>query len=265
MSGGLGGRLVAAWHRRRGRVWQGPGRGLRIEPGPSNPDYADGSNEPPVQEVLARLLTPGATFLDVGANVGFFSALAARLVGPRGRVVAFEPVPANADLVARNAAANGLGNVEVVRAAVSDRCGRGRLVLAGHAGGASLDSVAAPPDPVGEIEVDLVTLDAWLAARPEVRPDVVKIDVEGAEPEVLDGMVGVVARHRPLLVVEYDAAAAADAEAKAAAGRGRLEELGYHVQRLPDAYPGIAWHVIHLLAEPQPGVGPTVDDSAADT
>jgi FkbM family methyltransferase len=233
---------------RPGRIAVGPGRGLRFDPGAGNPAYASGANELPVQEELARLLRPGDIVIDIGANVGFLSVIAAKLVGPDGRVIAFEPVPANARRIRRNARLNRLGRIEVVEAAVGDRTGTATLVLAEFAGGAALADADLPPDACGELEVRLTTLDDWLARSGSPRPALVKIDVEGAELAVLRGMVATLEQVRPALLIELDDATAIGAEAKAAACDGFCAERGYHVRRLPDSYPGIAWHVIHLLA-----------------
>ena len=92
-------------------IGAGPGRGLRFDVGGGNPDFAAGTYEPPVQQALADCLKPGDVVLDVGANVGFIAVIAAKLVGPAGRVVAFEPVPENARLVRRNARLNGLSRL----------------------------------------------------------------------------------------------------------------------------------------------------------
>ena len=78
---------------RIGTLSIGVGAGLRIDPSTSNPDYATGANELPVQQALAQYLSPGAVFYDVGANIGFLTIIGARLVEPHGRVYAFEPVP----------------------------------------------------------------------------------------------------------------------------------------------------------------------------
>jgi FkbM family methyltransferase len=228
---------------------EGQGQGLRFDAGPSNPEYETGANELPVQEVVASCLGPGAVFVDVGANVGFFSVIAARLVGSAGTVVAFEPVPKNAALIRRNAARNGFRQVTVVEKAVADREGSGRLVLAAYAGGSALDFVAPPPDACGRLDVDLVTLDGWLAERPGLRPDLVRIDVEGAELAVLQGMADTLSRLRPDVIVEVDDAQAGLAEDKVVACASFLEDHGYDVRRLPDSYPSISWHVIHLFAQ----------------
>ena len=89
-------------------ILSGPGRGLRINLHGSAVVFATGMAERPMQEALARELRPGATFFDIGANVGFVTVLAARLVGPGGRVIAFEPVPQNAAAIRENLALNGI-------------------------------------------------------------------------------------------------------------------------------------------------------------
>lgn len=229
-------------------VAAGPARGLRIDPGAGNPDFVSGTYEPPVQAAVAARLAPGDLMLDVGANVGFLAILAARLVGPGGRVVAFEPVPGNASLVRRNAGLNGLGNLEVIESAVGDRCGSATLVLARHCGGAALSGTQRPPDACGEIEVRLTTLDAWWAGAGRPRPSFVKVDVEGGELDVLRGARQMLSSVRPCLLVEVDDATPAGAAAKAAACEGCCRELGYSVERLPAAYGDIGWQVVHLLA-----------------
>ena len=90
-----------------------------------------------------------------------------------------------------------------------------------------------------------------MAREPATRPALVKIDVEGAELAVLRGAVGLLAAARPVLLLEVDDADAALAEAKAAACGAFCGDHGYRVGRLPDAYPDIAWHVIHMLATPR--------------
>ncbi len=245
--------LRRVWPRRAGTVAAGPARGLRFDPGGGDPRALAGAYEEPVQAALAAALRPGDVVLDVGANVGFLTVLAARLVGPSGQVVAFEPVPANARQVRRNAALNRQAQVRVVEAAVGERDGTATLVLARHAGGAALAGADLPPDACGERVVDVVTLDGWLAGHAARLPGPVrllKVDVEGAEPAVLRGAAGLLAGARPLVLLEVDAATAAGAEAKFADCRRILAAHGYGVERLPAAYPGLAWHVIHLLARP---------------
>lgn len=80
-----------------GEIQQGVGRGLRFNTGKSIAGYLLGTAEPDMQAALKNLVRPGMSVYDLGANVGFLSMIAAHLVGPEGRVIVFEPLPANAD------------------------------------------------------------------------------------------------------------------------------------------------------------------------
>lgn len=258
MTAPVRGRLRALWRRLRrpapGVLTVGPARGLRFDPAAGDPACATGDYELSVQEALAAHLGTGDVVLDVGANVGFFAVVCAHLVGPIGRVVAFEPVPANAAAVRRNAWLNGLSGLEVVLTAVGDRCGKATLVLARHAGGAALSDCDRPPDACGECEVPLTTLDDWLrreGARLPGPVKLVKIDVEGAELAVLHGARALLERVKPLLLIELDDPEPAGVAVKTEACRAFCEERGYAVSQLPDAYPGLAWQVRHLLAVPR--------------
>jgi FkbM family methyltransferase len=248
-------RLVARVLRRAGimapeAITVGPGKGLRFDPGSSNADYASGKNELPVQQAMADHLRAGSVFFDIGANVGFLTVLGARLVGPKGKVYAFEPVASNADYVRRNCRVNSLSQVQVLETAVSNHCGRGQLNLATYSGGAALASVDAPPDPAGTQPVDLVTIDAAVERDGLAPPHVVKIDVEGAELEVLQGMAATAARHRPVVIVEVDAGEPELLHRKQADCEQWLRQHGYHVRELPDSYVGARWLVKHIIGTP---------------
>ena len=151
--------------------------------------------EPQLSRVLRNRLGPGDVFLDIGANIGYFSTLAGHIVGPTGRVIAFEPHPEARSVLQRAIAANRLaGIVEVVPAAVADRGGRVKLFLGGSSSLSTTDPSRAPArefDAFAEsIEVARTTVDAWLAEQPDLVPRIraVKIDVEGTEADVLRGM-----------------------------------------------------------------------------
>jgi FkbM family methyltransferase len=228
----------------------GPGKGLRFDPGPSNADYASGNNELPVQQALVDHLRAGSVFFDVGANVGFLTVLGAKLVGPAGSVYAFEPVSANADYVRRNCRINGFTQVHVLEKAVSNHCGQGQLNLAAYSGGAALASVDAPPDPAGTQTVDLVTIDASVERDGLAPPHLIKIDVEGAELEVLQGMTATAARHRPIVIVEVDSGEAEALRRKQADCTQWLQQHGYQVRELLDSYVGARWLVKHIIGTP---------------
>jgi len=146
-----------------------------------------GTYEADKQRLFAEHVKPGMVVYDIGANVGFYTLLASRLIGPTGHVYSFEPLPRNVGYLECHIALNGLGNVSVTSAAVSDYDGRARFKESHPAmGGLSED---------GELEVVTVRLDS-LDLR---QPDVLKIDVEGAEAEVLRGALETLSRHRPTI------------------------------------------------------------------
>lgn len=133
-------------------------------------------------------LRPGGTFVDVGANGGVYSIIAARHVGPGGRVIAFEPDPRNVALLRENIALNKLNNVTVVEKAVSSADGTGSLAISRDG---AMNSLAKTTHAGQQIEkwqtVTTTTLDHALQALDVGKVDVFKIDVEGAERLVLDG------------------------------------------------------------------------------
>lgn len=158
-----------------------------------------GLYEPPVTRVFQRQLRPGATVMDVGANWGYFTLLAAAAVGPSGTVVSLEPDPRQYDTLARNVEINGFTHVKTVRAAASAHAGR--LTLLGYADdeeNRGVTRIAEGDEPVPgatrQFEVDSVTIDGLMPPAREV--DLVKIDVEGAEDLVLQGMREGLSLHR---------------------------------------------------------------------
>ncbi|MCG3181883.1 MAG: hypothetical protein BIFFINMI_04318 [Phycisphaerae bacterium] len=159
----------------------------------------DGFWEDGVTRRFCRLLRAGANVIDIGANAGYYTLLAAGRVGPGGRVFAFDAHPRMVELLGRSLSINGLADrVELVNAAVADRAGRiGFNVLRHYAGNSS---IAHTPDPawthgarVERIEVPCVSLDGFFRGR-EVRIDVIKMDAEGSEPLILEGMGELLAR-----------------------------------------------------------------------
>jgi FkbM family methyltransferase len=227
----------------------GPGKGLRFTAGPSNPAYSSGDNELPVQEAIAANLKPGDVFFDVGANVGFFSMIAARLVGPSGRVIAFEPVPSNVAVIRENARLNGFQHVQIVEQAVYRESGRSELALADYAGGAMLAAIGRPPDDSGRtLQVATTSLDDAVFGAGLPAPRLIKIDVEGAELDVLIGMERLLKEVRPIVLFEIDDEQQAALDEKMVKCREFLEQRGYRVDRLPDSYIGAAWKVAHAVA-----------------
>jgi FkbM family methyltransferase len=223
----------------RGRtatIQRGAGKGLRFNPGNANPGYALGTTEPDVQAALVEYVKPGDVFYDVGANVGFLSVIAARL---GAHVVAFEPLPENADVLEKNASLNGL-NVQVVRLALSDRDGEADLQLGDEPTWAKLNTpetqYKAEVESKGRLRVRVARLDA-LDLPP---PDMVKLDVEGAEVQALRGMEETLRNHAPKLLIELHHTNEQIANL--------LERFGYRARTLKgEPLRTAAWHS-HVLA-----------------
>lgn len=227
----------------------GPAKGLRMEVGNMTESYLRGDYERPVQEALAVMLKEGDVFFDVGANIGFFANLAARFIEPAGAVYAFEPVPENAQMIYRNAKLNHFDNIWIFTIALSSATGAEELLLARYAGGAVLKSAGVPPDRSGSLMVETSTLDDFLQRPGVSAPDVVKIDVEGAEEDVLHGMADTLRRCAPKLILEVDDAEKAGCEKKWASCAAYLSGFGYRCEALPNSYRDGNWFVRHLVAQ----------------
>lgn len=247
--------MIAGLRRRLGarrvhRIRSGPAAGLRMgDRWAWSGDYRSGENERPVQEWFVEAVGPDDVVLDVGANAGFFSVLAASRCGPGGRVHAFEPVPELCRVVERNAARNGF-SIEVHPIAASDAAGVEEFVLGAHPGGGALaKSPSAPADEeLRHFDVECATIDDVVAAAGLTRIDAVKIDVEGTESAVIRGARATLVAHRPRLLVEIDSLDAEGLRVRHDEVVAQLSELGYDCTLLEDSYPGLDWRVRHIAA-----------------
>lgn len=164
-----------------------------------------GARDPDIWRFVERRIAPGALFVDAGANIGTYAVPAARLVGPTGRVVAFEAHPRTHALLARNLEANGLsGWADAVHRALGEAPGEIEMVFA-DANPGETHVAAAGGASGGGARVRVATLDAALAERGlgERPVDYLKVDVEGFELPVLRGALGTVARS-PAIVVQTE-------------------------------------------------------------
>jgi FkbM family methyltransferase len=202
--------------------------------------------EPEVQEALRRTVASGAVVYDVGANVGFFSLLSAKLAGPGGRVEAFEPVPDNAAAIRANAALNGLETIGVHQAAVSDRNGTARLCIPTESSWSHLTDRGQHPATESVIDVQLTVLDDQIDAGALPRPDVVKIDVEGFELQAINGLRRTLARHPVTIICELHGTNREVLDVTSA--------LGYEVTNLEGAVPVHDAGPIHVLIRPMRAV-----------
>jgi FkbM family methyltransferase len=155
--------------------------------------------EPAEANFLRARLKPGMTLLDIGANVGYFSILGARIVGPSGTVVAIEPEPVNYALLCANIWNARVGNVEPIRAAASSFSGPLSLSVSNDNCGDHRSFLERPGERV--LAVPGVRVDEVLDA--DTRVDLVKIDIQGADHRAVIGMESVLARWKPVLLLEF--------------------------------------------------------------
>jgi FkbM family methyltransferase len=191
--------------------------------------FLTGTYEPQTAEVIALLVDPGDTVVDVGANAGFFTLLAASRVGPAGQVLAFEPVPAVWAALNLNVDLNGVRQVSLHRVALSDA--NGTLTMyegpPSHRGVSSLRPLG---DGFATHQVEVRCLDDWMHTLRRVK--LIKIDVEGAEQHVVRGMRRLIERDAPFLVVEVTDAYLRKMGHSASMLFGSLAALGYRMFRI---------------------------------
>lgn len=172
-------------------IMQGPARGIFWVAGSGMMNFWLGTYERDKVDALHRELSTGAVVYDVGANVGIYTVLACRTVGPKGRVFAFEPATMNLFFLNRHLRLNRFSNCKVVPKAVSSRDG---TVCFDSGKGPCLGKIADQ----GSLQVPAVTIDSFVAEGNPV-PQIIKVDVEGAEYEVLLGAKECLAASKPVL------------------------------------------------------------------
>jgi len=186
------------------RIWGGPLRGQRmVTSWRENFSSLVGRTEPDVIAWFEKNVGPGQTWLDVGANYGYTALNLARLVGPSGRVFAFEPKLSTCGSLSQTAELNHLPQITVIPAglAAPETIEFQRFQTSGSmaVGGGSID---------GPSETVMIARLDWLWPRicaDTPRIDGVKIDVQGMELGVLRGMTALLAKHTPKLIVELHA------------------------------------------------------------
>jgi FkbM family methyltransferase len=173
-------------------IMQGPMRGMRWIIGSGDHGYWLGSYELEFQHRFAKIVQPRDIVLDIGAHVGYYTLLASKLVGTHGHVYSFEPLPRNAEYIERHIRLNRLQNVTFSQIAISSHSG-----TASFGGGVSSSTGRLSKD--GDLEVRTSTLDELIDSDTIETPQIIKIDVEGAERSVLEGAKLVLQKHHPIL------------------------------------------------------------------
>lgn len=193
--------------------------------------YVSGLYEPSTASALRKVLHDGATFIDVGANVGLFTMLASRWVGPRGTVLALEPSRRECARLRHHVDHNSLDNVRVLQVAAGTQRGSALLHVAdaGHAGQNTLEARFVYPE-VKEAyseEVPVLAIDDAVREHHLEKVHAIKIDVEGGEHNVVAGARETIARDRPTVILEMSGAAVEPGHPARAGIEGLLGSLGY--------------------------------------
>jgi FkbM family methyltransferase len=202
-------------------ILQGHLRGRRWIVGSATHGCWLGSYEFETQGAFARIVRPGDVVYDLGANVGFYSLLGARLAGEMGAVYSFEPLPRNLEFLRKHVAMNGLRNCAVIEAAVADFDGEMKFESSEAPATAHLSER-------GDVAVRVVRLDS-LVESGEIRPpSVMKIDVECSEMKLLLGAAKTIEKYRPrILLATHDRELHGECV-------GFLEERGYRIEMLSE-------------------------------
>lgn len=159
-----------------------------------------GVYEPTETDLVKRTIQAGDVALDIGAHIGYYTLMLARLVGPNGRVFAFEVDPDNFALLRKNVEINGYRNVTLVQKAVSDRTGTIRLFLADTNSAQHTICSAGRSEGSASVEVEAIRLDDYFEGYTG-RIDFVKMDIEGSEPAVFRGMPLLLGKNQNLKLI----------------------------------------------------------------
>ncbi|MGC1414514.1 MAG: FkbM family methyltransferase [Candidatus Acidiferrum sp.] len=162
--------------------------------------FVYGTWEPEFSRAVTSAAKQGMTVIDIGAHIGFHTLLFAKCVGPTGRVFSFEPLPENFDLLRKNVELNNLTQVRAFDKAVFSRAGEITISVPDDQPNSGNGSACLEKG-VKQFRVNAVSLDAFCEEF-SIRPDILKMDVEGAEYEVLKGAERVIAQFRPMLLIE---------------------------------------------------------------
>ena len=198
---------------------------MRFNGGQSAVGFILGTHDLDVQYAMSRLIQPGMTVYDIGANVGFTAILAARQVTASGRVICFEPLAVNATAIRHNAQLNGFAHVEIVQTALGIADGEAEFFVSASPTWGRLAQAGEAPMQTGVVRVPVHALDSLSAQWP--MPQFIKMDVEGVEADVIRGGVETLRRARPIMVIELHHTYHAVMDA--------LKGLDYAVQPLTEA------------------------------
>ena len=189
-------------------------------------------------ELVAQLLANDDVFWDIGANVGYFTLVAATALAGRGQIVAFEPGKNAYARLTENISLNPYNNIKTYPLAVSDREGEAVLHVSGDIADSSASLFAVAGDQAGQEVCRTIALDQFLAAEGLRAPTLIKLDAEGAELAVLQGAQGLIAQAAPMFLMEMEEKNLRAAGTSKAAIQEFLTGYGYQAAHLKKG----RWH-----------------------
>ncbi len=228
--------MLRPWLVRRG-PFVGSCSGICMEMDINAPEgrryFLYGNTERNVHDLLSSAFSPGGTFLDVGANWGFYALLAAKRLGREGRSIAFEPDPGNIETIRKNLSLNPGIEIAIEAVAVSD--GKGEATF--HVGDNDAQgSILEGPYCSGNetLTVPTISLDEYIDEKGIDRVDVMKMDIEGGEVLALEGMAkGLRAGRYGLIVLEWHGPFITDMGERPHRAIELLTSAGYSMQSIP--------------------------------
>ncbi len=173
---------------------------------PEESEFHLETHDPEVTVLLCKNIQPGFTVVDVGAHIGYFTMLISRLAGPEGKVFALEPLPKNVIRLEEHLFRNHCSqNTKVLPLALAEYDGKEQFLYFDFSTIGRFSSIESEvkDKPSGDITVECRTLDSLIQDNSILSPDFVKIDVEGAELRVLQGMENLFKVSRPKLLIEF--------------------------------------------------------------
>ena len=195
--------------------------------------------EPYEMELFKQMVKEGMVVVDIGANIGYYTLIAAKLVGNKGTVYAFEPMPSNYELLCKNIEVNGYTNVVPVQKAVSNKQGEAKFWFEGDWSGSPSFSkycVLAVSkhetlEKGGFIEVETISLDEFFENTVKnIKADVIKVDTGGGEGLIIDGAEKVLKSNNLKIFLEFWPDALRDLGTEPVELLCKLQEFGFEIR-----------------------------------
>jgi FkbM family methyltransferase len=200
-------------------------------------------HEPLATKLLMGILKPGMNAVDIGGNIGYYAMLEARLVGPQGKVIAIEPMPDNSEQLCNNVKNNGYENIDIHKMAIGDQDGSAVMYISPRS---NWHSLHPPPTAKGEMKVPVSTLDSLVMPYNLPSVDLVRMDLEGYEIVVIEGMKRTLEKYCPRLLVEIHPYLVGTASIEKYLRT--LEEMGYGIEWMVEQERDmpLRWHFLKV-------------------